>query len=83
MAYTQNLQRQLSQSASSNSDSKILKVSLLASATVGLISAAAFYFYRSYGRGSSDALSAKDRRALLKRELLNELKKYPIEPAKD
>ena len=49
---------------------------------MGLLSAAAFYLYRSYS-GSSSGLSAGDRRAILKRELLNELSKFPIDPPKD
>jgi len=61
----------------------VIKTSLITGLAVGLVSAASFYLYRIYGGASSDVMSVKDRRALLKRELLNELKKYPIDPPKD
>jgi hypothetical protein len=64
--------------ATSSSDSKILKVSALVGAVAGLLSASALYFYKYYGSSNSSSMSASDRKALLKRELMNELAKYPI-----
>jgi hypothetical protein len=63
---------------SSSSESKILKVSALVGAVAGLLSASALYFYKYYGSSTSSSMSASDRKALLKRELMNELAKYPI-----
>jgi hypothetical protein len=64
--------------ATSSSDSKILKVSALVGAAAGLLSATALYFYKYYGSNTSSSMSPSDRKALLKRELMNELAKYPI-----
>jgi len=64
--------------STTSSDSKILKMSALVGAAAGLLSATALYFYKYYGTTSASSLSPSDRRALLKRELLNELAKYPI-----
>ena len=82
MAYKHLLQSQL-QHTTSHSESNAIKTSLIAGLAMGLVSAAGLYLYRIYGGASSDEMSGKDRRALLKRELLNELKKYPIQPPKD
>ncbi len=69
--------------SSNASNSKILKIAAIIGASAGVIGTAIMYAYKSFSSGSEVAISPTERRACLKRELLNELGKYPIEPPKD